>query len=100
MSKPKFTPGPWGVKKRIDIWVMAGVLHVATIPRTADGDWSCHNAHLISAAPDMYEALKEVAERLRNCATNIEEEYPIWAGDLRKMAESADAALAKAEGKT
>lgn len=45
-----WTPGPWGIVKNTEIWVMAGRLHVATIPRGADGDWSPSNARLIAAA--------------------------------------------------
>lgn len=55
-TEPKFTPGPWSIN---GTWIMAGHLHVATIPRAHDGDWSPSNAHLIAAAPAMHEALVE-----------------------------------------
>lgn len=112
MSEPKFTPGPWivpGARHKGDLKVGPDCrLHMVG----PDGDAVCAvffdmrtgcgfaDAHLIAAAPDMYEVLKEIAERLRNCAANIKDEYPIWASDLRKMSDNASAAFAKTEGKT
>lgn len=67
------TPGPWGLSRAIEVWVMAGPLHVATIPRAGDGDWSEANARLIAAAPDLLEALRDAAdeiEHLRKYANN------------------------------
>jgi hypothetical protein len=61
------TPGPWVQSMPDTTWVMAGSLHVATIPRASDGDWSPENARLIAAAPDLAReviALREAAEKL------------------------------------
>jgi hypothetical protein len=95
MSEPKFTSGPWGLDGNINLWVMAGKLHVATIPRASDGDWSQANANLIAAAPDLYHALTKARELIRHL-TSREDHL----GDMAKDAAiAADAALAKAIGK-
>jgi hypothetical protein len=44
------TPGPWGIDKAVNVWIMAGNLHVATIPRAHDGDWSPANAEFITTS--------------------------------------------------
>jgi hypothetical protein len=68
------TPGPWVQSMPDTTWVMAGSLHVATIPRASDGDWSPQNARLIAAAPDLArelialrEAAKVAGEMLELC---------------------------------
>lgn len=50
----KATPGPWGLNSggMLEPWIMAGSLHVATIPRTSGGDWSPQNAAFIAVARD------------------------------------------------
>ncbi|ADU50152.1 hypothetical protein Tmar_0027 [Thermaerobacter marianensis DSM 12885] len=59
MADPKWTPGPWelcrlsdralAVKKAGETWGNCGIAIVLSDNREADG-------HLITAAPDMYEA--------------------------------------------
>lgn len=56
----RHTPGPWGLSKAIEVWVMAGPVHVATIPRAGDGDWSEDNARLIAAAPELLSMLQHM----------------------------------------
>lgn len=83
------TPGPWGIDRSIGVWIMAGSLHVATIPRAADGDWSPANARLIAAAPDMLEALK------------MARKWMSWWSDVHpddKVVIAINDAIAKAEG--
>lgn len=82
-AESAFTPGPWEKHKEIGNWIMAGHLHVATIPRAADGDWSQANARLIAASPDLLEALEAVI---------AEADYKTVAYD------KARAAIAKARG--
>ena len=55
----KHTKGPWEV--RAD-WIVGfnGTLHIATIPRAFDGDYSEANALLIAAAPDLLAACKDL----------------------------------------
>lgn len=52
------TPGPWGLSKNVEIWIKAGPVHVATVPRAHDGDWSEANARLIAAAPELLEVVQ------------------------------------------
>lgn len=89
MSKPKFTPGPWVAENHNgDWWVFGEGGEVArVIPWSTDADQA--DAHLISAAPDMYAALKYLAD---NACTDRD-------GEHVRLSE-AYAALAKAEGKT
>lgn len=44
------TEGPWSVDTSIVTWIMADRLHVATIPRAFDGDFSPANAAFIAHA--------------------------------------------------
>ena len=83
----KHTKGPWEV--RAD-WIVGfnGALHVATIPRAFDGDYSEANALLIAAAPDLLAACKEALRMVRNCTGN-------WTLGVEDMLERA---IAKAEG--
>jgi hypothetical protein len=95
MSNP--TPGPWGTNEGIDIWIMAGFLHVATIPRADDGDWSPANARLISAAPDMLAALEAHDAYMRDIGhsdPDCEALHPKAAANWRRVR----AAIAKAKG--
>jgi hypothetical protein len=83
MSEPKFTPGPWAVNQRKDnpeIWWTGGML-IAGIVGCAEFDFA--NAHLVAAAPDLYESLSEIVA-LTDRKTDI------W--------DKAHAALAKARG--
>jgi hypothetical protein len=49
----KHTSGDWVQSDTDPTWIMAGRIHVATIPRAHDGDWSRANARLITAAPKL-----------------------------------------------
>lgn len=79
MANEKFTPGPWNVTTGThtestdtydegDVWfnvngedgAIADVLHSRCLP--AEVEEAEANAHLIAAAPAMYEALKGVAD--------------------------------------
>jgi len=68
MSEHKHTIGPWYLSGSgyDGVWIMAGTLHVATIPGASDGDWCEANARLIAAAPEMLEALEAAVECLAN----------------------------------
>lgn len=107
MRKKKWTPGPWNWAK------MEGPM-IAQVFRTndADGELICSinhrdgkdtanaNAYLIAASPELAEIAIEHETRLRHCAQNIIDEFPLWAADLIKMADQARAVLAKARGET
>ena len=88
-----FTPGPWETSRdavpegytQVTIYAEADGERVATAFRTEA------NARLIAAAPTLYEALREALEALDDPDTTRQEQYD--------AADSARAALAKAEGK-
>ena len=108
MSESKFTPGPWieagpssdGITIRVDSVVTdrfddPGDLgdDICIMPDYNDEETNVANARLIAAAPDMYEALKA----LRALVGTTEADWQNLYEYSRKM---ADAAIAKAEGKT
>lgn len=91
MSGPKWTPGPWEVKKAgscTEIWADRGqVASIDLFPRgsiQADSD-----AHLIAAAPDLYAALEDLLSA-------YEEDAP--QGGYVSTSKSARKVLAKARG--
>lgn len=100
MSETKFTPGPWvyrsktreiGTVDKSDTQSYGMLLVVAYI----DGfDHEEHeaNAHLIAAAPDLYDALQNLLSRLANDADGH-----AWFMDEQ---EASIIALAKARGES
>lgn len=99
------TPGPWKmIKGADDDETRCAVVQdngdkewlIATVENGAPGDClatESANAHLIAAAPDLLAALKELAAYLQ-----IEE---IWTIEAEvAMVDRAEAALAKAEGRS
>ena len=98
----KFTPGPWemGFQERELAFVNAASVTIAR----CDGDSAVHNAHLIAAAPDLYEAL---AKMMEGCTANIHQDGCVEVAgggvDLEARGGPCDfcearAALAKAQG--
>lgn len=99
-TRPMFTPGPWNASNggcgpgtfRIYSEEPSVFLCAAFSTDYAGAEQVESNARLISAAPEMYEALRAIAERYEEC----------WKiGDsagLRALG-AARAALAKAEGR-
>ena len=97
MSDTKFTQGPWlvGEDQCVDeTWSIVTTSGGSIIANVNDRHDRKANAHLISAAPDLYAALEEVAGSMHQIARD------------RDMSESElafmrriDAALAKARGK-
>ncbi|WP_252346877.1 hypothetical protein [Acetobacter sp. P1H12_c] len=98
MSDAKFTPGPWGLDVGFD-----------SSPGDFDKYWQVHdghdaiacsancyagnreaNAHLIAAAPELYEALSDLVSSLECTDTDL--------FILREEIKVARAALAKARG--
>ena len=57
------------------------------------------NAHLISAAPLLYEALKSAKAQMQGLSAWLKEYQPMVAKGTDKIVEIVDNALAKAEGK-
>jgi len=112
MSDAKHTPGPW--KAHATNKARSGVTEYE-IHWSDDGECVAEivhgapDAHLIAAAPEMLNALKELKERfgeIANYAHNTQ--GPVCSGDMRAIgAQMADIwrdvgepAVAKAEGRT
>jgi len=87
----KFTPGPWTVGAALNgNWIEFGADEKAvarTFHTHVGAQAEDANAHLIAAAPDLYEALAE-------CRALLDGEGGMPVG----VRERADAALAKARG--
>lgn len=109
MSETKFTKGPWfvsGVRFKMNGGEWHGVSrydealkrdeNIACVgfdPRTGAG---FKDAHLIAAAPDLYEALEECVSVLTNpIVGTIHGDDPDWYGDLDRAVAKACAALSK-----
>lgn len=99
MAETKFTPGPWSIEKPFD----EPGTYITCANRRTSNPLVCKlhpvnidaNAHLIAAAPDLYEALELILE-LRG------KELGEWLLTLNAkhltLKEYAQAALAKARG--
>jgi hypothetical protein len=94
MSAPDFTPGPWSC------WIdsyednpFPGKDYVSVFMGEDDvsGVTSPANAHLIAAAPELFEALLRMSNEVRLCGYADESGFEVWLT-------IADAALAKAQG--
>lgn len=103
MSEQKHTPGPWtvgdvGIYFRDGVSIMGNGEFGGAVATTTRDEWSgaenpaFANAHLIAAAPEMYEALKQAHELLcgRCCG----------GGHHCGECFNALAAIAKAEGRS
>lgn len=95
MSKPDWTPGPWVVGSINDTAVfrvgadqVRYTIAVAVGDHTEPDSWPAARAtaRLIAAAPDLYEALRELLNALPSATTN-------------PAIKTARAAIAKAEGR-
>jgi len=87
----KWTEGPWSVQR--DGFIMSNDLDAGAFAKVyGAGDLEADaNAHLIAAAPELYEALSYL---VAETDPDIDEDYNPHAQPLRK----ARAALAKARG--
>ena len=99
----KHTPGPWKlefnrlISNRACSWTFRAngyLIGESFLTGTSEGE---ANAHLIAAAPEMYEALRVLAEEMEYCnresPQSMHMTIPYWAKRAR-------AALAKAEGRS
>ena len=104
----KHTPGPWAVDQcsapvygsdgslvAEGIGIGAQSTHIGTVY----GKNSSHNAHLIAAAPAMYEALQDIVEGLTDEITHMVEGSKPDTARLDYLANKAGLALAQAEGR-
>lgn len=76
MNEAKFTPAPWELKPDYGIYTRdkdGDALLIAQVYDNAGEDVAEANAHLIDAAPDMYEMLEEIASRIQlRCHSSCE----------------------------
>jgi hypothetical protein len=86
MSERKWTPGPWFVGK--DLSIGPNGQGVSVIVAACDYDHADANAHLIAAAPDLYDALDNLVRAYHQ------------GKDVYGWIDNAGHALAKAEGWT
>lgn len=99
MSKAKFTPGPWEFTVSRN-----GVRQISSkIKSQICRMWNCRetegNAHLIAAAPEMYEALEGAAATLNFLSDHLRGRMGDGAlDDMRQKADSCFELLAKARG--
>ena len=96
----KHTPGPWHLEYDVD-----GIpLTIIGADNSAIGiveTWNAHtegNRHLLTAAPAMYEALKETMQVLRSLRDNKEEWYTLVTPELLSAWDKNKQALSQAEG--
>lgn len=97
MKNEEFTPGPWKLEfsKHYKAWKVIA---------ESNGEWICeimpkadtiHNANLIAAAPDMYEALKDFDTMYREILP-----LRILSVEEKRRFEKVKAALSKANPKS
>jgi hypothetical protein len=101
MSEPKFTKGPWRLDNDGDVCEASGI--TIAFPQKPDPDPELDllpivemdaNAHLIAAAPDLYEALDTLT-----CVVGLTAiKYPGQLAVLQEAVDGARVALAKARG--
>lgn len=112
MSETRFTPGPWtfsvhaptgdcGFRAEgtgVFIEAFADIRHAGEFAR----DEARANAHLIAAAPTLYDTAAEVAPALRRLIAEMslgpDGEGRDWLDTLTACADDLDAAMAKARG--
>ena len=120
MSNAKFTPGPWSIKNGVDIFGPLGGdsgdgvecdpndgWHVAEVDEypsfvlnemvVLGADVRNANAHLIAAAPDLYEALEIMLADYWEASEDFDNESQMYA---ETVISQSHAALAKARGES
>lgn len=104
-DKPKFTPGPWQIipeDQAIHRWVIGAMDGCSIASCDPVGPWrsddeATANAHVISAVPDMYEALRGLLDRYVGLVNSGDAGF--WDPEKERPVSMARAALAKAEGR-
>ena len=111
MTEPKFTPGPWGnvdFALSNEIGTLKNPLIAVVQSRHCDSpDELRANAHLIAAAPELYEALEECAIDLKEWILGRYPEESLKYPSIKKdfeldisIVDKAFSALAKARGES
>lgn len=88
----KFTPGEWEFGVSVPTWITCGNLHIATVAKAFDGDFSPANGCLLAASPDLYAACKAIATLPTSAAQHNGVLVPL------ETIAALCAALAKADG--
>lgn len=109
-AAPKFTPGPWGAVSDEFGWCQRGIGypdgddrdHDLCVVQCGDPDELEANAHLIAAAPDLYAALRRLADYAEARARGDDDAVPkrlrnISDSDIADAIFDARAALARVE---
>ncbi|MDR6431027.1 hypothetical protein [Brucella pseudogrignonensis] len=102
MADTKFTPGPWSFEVIRHIWKLGMNAAIAegyvptdqAVNDTINGV-SDANAHLIAAAPELYEAVEELTAAMKKYGMDVDGDAP---AAHREMMHKAESALAKARG--
>jgi hypothetical protein len=106
-TQTKHTPGPWGLDDGEIYGKLSSDFHgtgmIARIPceYRQGGIMTCEdeaNAALIAAAPELLEALKEVYKWGERAKDERQQHGPVLRDYLMQAADTARAAIAKAEG--
>lgn len=102
MTEPKFTPGPWDASEHGDYSdydgeciVILGLDTRICVVQGSDDSETYHNAHLIAAAPELYEALQDMHKTQLNNNKHDPDDYKNTEQYLR-----VEAALAKSRGES
>lgn len=90
MTEPKFTPAPWSVSFYTGA-IESGEKVVATVNYSISEGNPDINANLIAAAPELYEALKDLL---------FVADVPIFRAAHPESLQKARAAIAKARGES
>lgn len=85
------TTGPWGVGDGFEVYSISEYCSVATVLGDARAE---ANAHLIAAAPEMFEALSGLLDRYLSLANSGDAGF--WNPEKEDEVIAARAALAKA----
>lgn len=92
-----FTPGPWVVERADDAYCIANVGNLVIMPCAGKvkHDNTEADARLIAAAPDLLEALEDIAN---DYAERFDMDSQSTNPGMKVVVENARAALAKARG--
>lgn len=102
-----YTEGEWGINqhkniifaKSLEDQIPIAVVSSGTIQGAYETSLIRANAHLIAAAPDMFEVLEECASTLAFLANHLEGRIGEGAqAEMFRLAEEAEDALKKARG--
>lgn len=92
------TPGPWKEKRKLAIYSADDEPICTVFPAETEGQ-SAADARLISAAPEMLDALRVTLHRAEQARHSSEQLGPIAAEWLDGIITEARQAIAKAEGR-